>query len=67
MLPSVALSAFETGEATTVTVNFTTFSVLPVDAQVSPALRRDPKAKMLYLQSFPRKGVSLGYVGRNKT
>ena len=27
----------------------------------------DPKAEMLYLQSFPRKGVSLGYVGRIKT
>ena len=27
--------------------------------------KRDPKAKMLYLQSFLRKGVSLGYVGRN--
>jgi len=26
--------------------------------------KRDPKAKMLYLQSFLRKGVSLGYVGR---
>ena len=25
----------------------------------------DPKAKMLYLQSFLRKGVSLGYVGQN--
>ena len=25
----------------------------------------DPKAKMLYLQSFVRKGVSLGRVGRN--
>ena len=24
-----------------------------------------PPAKMLYLQSFLRKGVSLGYVGRN--
>ena len=24
----------------------------------------DPKAKLLYLQFFPRKGVSLGYVGR---
>ena len=29
--------------------------------------KSDPKAKMLYLQSFPRKGVSLGYVGRIKT
>jgi hypothetical protein len=29
--------------------------------------KRDPKAKMLYLQSFLRKGVSLGYVGRIKT
>ena len=27
--------------------------------------KRDPKAKMLSLQSFLRKGVSLGYVGRN--
>ena len=27
----------------------------------------DPKAKMLYLQSFPREGVSLGYVGRIET
>ena len=26
--------------------------------------RRDPKAKMLSLQSFLRKGVSLGYVER---
>ena len=25
--------------------------------------KRDPKAKMLSLQSFLRKGVSLGYVG----
>ena len=29
--------------------------------------KRNPKAKMLYLQSFLRKGVSLGYVGRIKT
>ena len=29
--------------------------------------KRDPEAKMLSLQSFPRKGVSLGYVGRIKT
>ena len=29
--------------------------------------KRDPKAKMLYLQSFPWKGVSLGYAGRIKT
>ena len=27
--------------------------------------KRDPKAKMLYLQSFLRKGVSLDYVGLN--
>ena len=27
---------------------------------------KDPEAKMLSLQSFLRKGVSLGYVGRNK-
>ena len=27
--------------------------------------KRDPKAKMLFLQSFLRKGMSLGYVGRN--
>ena len=27
--------------------------------------KRDPKAKMLFLQCFLRKGVSLGYVGRN--
>ena len=27
--------------------------------------KRDPKAKMLSLQSFLRNGVSLGYVGRN--
>ena len=27
--------------------------------------KRDPKAKMLYLQSFVQKGVSLGYVGLN--
>ena len=27
--------------------------------------KRDPKAKMLSLQSFLRKGVSLAYVGRN--
>ena len=26
--------------------------------------KRDPKAKILSLQSLPRKGVSLGYVGR---
>jgi len=29
--------------------------------------KRDAKAKMLSLQSFLRKGVSLGYVGRNET
>ena len=28
---------------------------------------RNPEAKMLSLQSFPRKGVSLSYVGRIKT
>ena len=28
-------------------------------------VERDPKAKMLYLQSFLRKGVWLGYVGLN--
>ena len=28
--------------------------------------KRDPKAKMLDLQSFLRKGVSLGYVGLNQ-
>ena len=27
---------------------------------------RDPEAKMLSLQSFLRKGVSLGYVGQNE-
>ena len=26
----------------------------------------EPKAKILYLQSFLRKGVSLGHVGRNQ-
>ena len=29
--------------------------------------KRDRKAKMPFLQSFPRKGVSLGYVGVIKT
>jgi hypothetical protein len=32
---------------------------------VSPNPSLDPKAKMLFLQSFLRKGVSLGYVERN--
>ena len=27
--------------------------------------KRDPKVKMHFLQFFLRKGVSLGYVGRN--
>ena len=28
--------------------------------------KRDPKAEMLSLQSFLRKGVALGYVGHNE-
>ena len=52
-------------------------SSLPVEKKYGSLLRilstlrwrakRDPKAKMLYLQSFLRKSVSLGYVGRIKT
>ena len=33
--------------------------------QVGWRAERDPKARMLYLQSFLQKGVSLGYVGLN--
>ena len=39
--------------------------VSPLHEHLHWRAKRDPKAKMLSLQSFLRKGVSLGYVGRN--
>ena len=37
--------------------------VSPLHEPLHWRAKRDPKAKMLSLQSFLRKGVSLGYVG----
>ena len=39
--------------------------LFPLREPLHGRAKRDPKAKMLYLQSFLRKGVSLGHVGRN--
>ena len=42
-------------------------SLSPLHEPLDWRAKRDPKAKMIDLQSFLRKGVSLGCVGRIET
>ena len=62
---STLTQAAKSGQGPKVATNNVKRPLSPLREPLRWKAERDPNAKMLFLQSFLRKGVSSGYVGRN--